>query len=60
MITGGAGFVGSHVADLLAAAGHEPVLLDALLPQAHGAPPDHVKQPVRTSLSCSSMLLKGL
>ena len=37
LITGGAGFVGSHVADLLATAGHEPVLLDALLPQAHGS-----------------------
>ncbi|HEX8520126.1 MAG TPA: NAD-dependent epimerase/dehydratase family protein, partial [Pseudonocardia sp.] len=41
LITGGAGFVGSHIADLLVDAGHEPVLLDALLPQAHGAaPPD--------------------
>jgi dTDP-L-rhamnose 4-epimerase len=42
LITGGAGFVGSHVADLLAADGHELLLLDALLPQAHGdAPPEH-------------------
>ncbi len=42
LITGGAGFIGSHVADRLAADGHVPVLLDALLPQAHGnggAPP---------------------
>ena len=37
LVTGGAGFIGSHVADLLAAQGHEPVVLDALLPQAHGA-----------------------
>ncbi|ASW57485.1 NAD-dependent epimerase/dehydratase family protein [Plantactinospora sp. KBS50] len=37
LITGGAGFVGSHVADLAATAGHEVVLLDALLPEAHGA-----------------------
>ncbi|MCE0767315.1 NAD-dependent epimerase/dehydratase family protein [Pseudonocardia kujensis] len=36
LVTGGAGFIGSHVADLLAAEGHEVVLLDALLPQAHG------------------------
>ena len=36
LITGGAGFVGSHVADLLADDGHDLVLLDALLPQAHG------------------------
>ncbi len=36
LITGGAGFIGSHIADLLAAEGHDIVLLDALLPQAHG------------------------
>jgi dTDP-L-rhamnose 4-epimerase len=42
MITGGAGFIGSHIADLLAGRGDEVLLLDALLPQAHGsagAPP---------------------
>jgi NAD(P)-dependent dehydrogenase (short-subunit alcohol dehydrogenase family) len=43
LITGGAGFVGSHVADALAAAGHDVVVLDALLPQAHGAPPGWVR-----------------
>jgi dTDP-L-rhamnose 4-epimerase len=36
LITGGAGFIGSHVADALADRGHEPVLLDNLLPKAHG------------------------
>jgi dTDP-L-rhamnose 4-epimerase len=42
MITGGAGFIGSHIADLLSDSGHQVLLLDALLPQAHGssgAPP---------------------
>jgi dTDP-L-rhamnose 4-epimerase len=34
---GGAGFIGSHVAYRLAAQGHEPVVLDALIPQAHGS-----------------------
>ena len=33
LVTGGAGFIGSHVADLLADSGHHPVLLDALLPR---------------------------
>jgi dTDP-L-rhamnose 4-epimerase len=43
-VTGGAGFIGSHVADELAASGCEPILLDSLLPQAHGsgAMPDYV------------------
>ncbi|MGH3780430.1 MAG: NAD-dependent epimerase/dehydratase family protein [Pseudonocardiaceae bacterium] len=44
LITGGGGFIGSHVADLLAADGHSVLLLDAFLPQAHGCgtPPQWV------------------
>ncbi|MCX4474067.1 NAD-dependent epimerase/dehydratase family protein [Micromonospora sp. NBC_01655] len=37
LLTGAAGFIGSHVADLLVAHGHQVVALDALLPEAHGA-----------------------
>ena len=36
LVTGGAGFIGSHVVDALRDAGHEVSALDALLPQAHG------------------------
>ncbi len=39
LITGGAGFIGSHIADRLAADGHDVLLLDAFLPQAHGTGP---------------------
>ncbi len=41
LVTGSAGFIGSHVADALAEQGHEVVAVDALVPQAHGgaAPP---------------------
>jgi dTDP-L-rhamnose 4-epimerase len=36
LITGGAGFIGSHAADTLIDAGHEVRILDALCPQVHG------------------------
>jgi dTDP-L-rhamnose 4-epimerase len=39
LITGAAGFIGSHVAGSLAARGHDVVALDNLLPQAHGSSP---------------------
>ncbi|HTD56959.1 MAG TPA: NAD-dependent epimerase/dehydratase family protein, partial [Silvibacterium sp.] len=37
LITGGAGFVGSHLADGLLRAGHAVRILDDLNPQVHGA-----------------------
>jgi len=41
LVTGGAGFIGSHVAAALTAGSHEVLVLDALLPCAHpgGVPP---------------------
>jgi dTDP-L-rhamnose 4-epimerase len=40
LVTGGAGFIGSHVADALEQAGHEIRILDALLAAAHPRYPE--------------------
>ncbi|MFJ8076911.1 NAD-dependent epimerase/dehydratase family protein [Streptomyces sp. NPDC096176] len=39
LVTGGAGFIGSQIVTALSARGHDPVVLDALLPAAHPGPP---------------------
>ncbi|MGI8873812.1 MAG: NAD-dependent epimerase/dehydratase family protein [Egibacteraceae bacterium] len=40
LVTGGAGFVGSHIVDALTASGHDVSALDCLDPAAHAGPPD--------------------
>jgi len=42
MVTGGAGFVGSHVVDELVSLGAEVIVLDLLHPAAHGAEPSYL------------------
>jgi dTDP-L-rhamnose 4-epimerase len=40
LVTGGAGFIGSHVATALVEAGHDVRLLDSLRPDVHREPPE--------------------
>jgi len=42
LVTGAAGFIGSHIAQALRAAGHDVRGLDSLSPAVHNGRPDHV------------------
>ena len=46
LVTGGAGFIGSHVVDHLVGEGHEVVVLDALARSAHARRPDYLNPDV--------------
>ncbi len=49
LVTGGAGYIGSHLVDGLVARGHEVVVLDSLVPQVHrtGEWPSYVNAKAR-------------
>ncbi|MDQ1369015.1 MAG: dTDP-L-rhamnose 4-epimerase, partial [Acidimicrobiaceae bacterium] len=44
LVTGGAGFIGSHTTDRLLELGHQVIVLDALTAPVHrnGRPPEHL------------------
>jgi dTDP-L-rhamnose 4-epimerase len=46
LVTGGAGFIGSHVTDELAERGHQVKVLDRLHPKAHGRVPGYLRDDV--------------
>ncbi len=50
LVTGGAGFIGSHVVDVLADRGDDVVVLDSLDPAAHRTRPDYLRDDVELVL----------
>ncbi len=46
LVTGGCGFIGSHVADALLARGDDVHVLDSLHPLAHDGPPDYLRDDI--------------
>lgn len=58
LLTGGAGFIGSHIADHLTTQDHDVVVLDAYLPQAHRDRPPTAQDV--TDLDTVKKLLDGV
>ena len=47
LVTGGAGFIGSHIVDTLVALGDDVVVVDSLDPAVHAGPPDYLNAGAR-------------
>ncbi|WP_072690220.1 NAD-dependent epimerase/dehydratase family protein [Rhodococcus marinonascens] len=63
LLTGAAGFIGSHIHTTLSAAGHDVVAVDALLPSAHGADaqaPEGIQRADVRDLPTLTELLRGV
>ena len=59
LVTGGAGFIGSHIVDELVAAGHEALVVDDLDPAAHHGTPVGLNPAAPTSGATSATRMNG-
>lgn len=49
LVTGGAGFIGSFIVDLLVERGYDVIILDILEPQVHqGKVPEHLNEKAKS------------
>lgn len=60
LVTGGCGFIGSHIVTEFRGAGHEVVVLDALLPTAHPVAPTERDEVIRADVRDRAAMMNAL
>jgi dTDP-L-rhamnose 4-epimerase len=56
LITGGAGFIGSRLCEILSKGGHDLVIIDNLLPQVHGDNPKETSETFKRAIKHAKLI----